>query len=159
MVNALPISTQKNIASKNFSNAFKKYAVVGFMALSVFSLDSEVLKPKNVDSAPFMANSIAGLDNAFAGNEMLTKGIAMLSAVSYWIPVIALIVGVGSGAVARDAQSGEGFKTVIGIVITVWLILGVMWAYDTYGVPQGSTQGGPTRAEIPHFVFATIARR
>jgi hypothetical protein len=135
----------------------KKIAILGILAALTLGIDSNALKPQKTDAAPFMANSIAGLDNAFAGNEMLTKGIAMLSAICYWIPVIALLVGVGAGAASRDAQSGEGFKTVIGIVVAAWFILGVMWAYDTYGVPQGSTQR-PTRAEVPHFVIATIVR-
>jgi hypothetical protein len=136
---------------------FKKFALVGTLAVSVMGMDSDVLKPQKVDAAPFMANSLAALETAFAGNEMLTKGIAMLSAVCYWIPVIALLVGVGAGAASRDAQSGEGFKTVIGIVVAAWLVLGVMWVYDTNGVPEGSTQR-PTRAEVPHFIIATIAR-
>jgi hypothetical protein len=148
MINAVP--NQK-------INSFQKLALVGILAASVVGVDSNALKPQKAEAAPFMANSIAGLENAFSGNEMLTKGITMLSAICYWIPVIALLVGVGAGAASRDAQSGEGFKTVIGIVVAAWFILGVMWAYDTYGVPQGSTQR-PTRAEVPHFVIATIAR-
>jgi uncharacterized membrane protein YjgN (DUF898 family) len=110
--------------------------ILPIIAAGSISIAAPIIHPQHVAAAGFMENSLKNFTDSPDIDASIKNGIKFLAAILYFVPALVVVATVAGVAVARNAQSDDGVRSVITIGIIVMALVGILWLYDSKMVGQ-----------------------